>query len=280
MAGFSQATPGPTKQVGHLPALRLLNDAAGNSQGIERCESSRSIATGEAGRSHYCFRGSRLMIHDLPESIQTAIYEVFALVGDGHISVSQAYELQDMIEQKCLAAEWRAARRTGPVVLSRKAFSDRADRLRRQGVKVMEGPGSTFKAYATTWNCEPNQHGAIFAPGSCSNLEEFVHRGKILFEHDPRQPIGIPFSAENDEYGLLIKGRFLNTNVGRTMRTVIRERLEWGYPAPASLNLAVPCDGVELNRVDGSRSRIITDFRLNGECSYVGHPAHPSATFF
>jgi len=222
------------------------------------------------------------MIENLPESIRNAISEIHALAAYKRISRKAAYELQELIEQKYLKSQFLAARRAGAVVLSTKAFSDRADRLRRkQGVKVMEGKGSTFRAYAATWNREPDHKGAIFTSSSCNNVEEYVNRGKVCFNHDPASQIGIPFSAENDEYGLLIKGRYLNTDLGRTMRTVIRERLRAGKTAPASLCLKAPCDdAVELIGFDGNPISIVTDWRLAGECSYVGYPAHPYATFF
>lgn len=75
-----------------------------------------------------------------------------------------------------------------------------------------------FEGYGSTFGGEPDRHGDVVAPGAFAESLSKHHREgtmpKLFWQHDPSQPIGKWLAAEEDDHGLLLKGR-LNMDVQR-----------------------------------------------------------------
>lgn len=84
-------------------------------------------------------------------------------------------------------------------------------------IKALEKTGE-FEGYGSTFGGEPDAYGDIIAAGAfADSLAEHRSKGsmpKMFWQHDGREPIGRWLDAEEDEKGLLMKGR-LNMGVQR-----------------------------------------------------------------
>ena len=80
----------------------------------------------------------------------------------------------------------------------------------RLEIKSLDESAGTFVGYCSVFGNE-DQGGDIVAKGAFAKcLAERGPRGvKMLYEHDPCQPIGIWDDLQEDDYGLLGKGRLL-----------------------------------------------------------------------
>ncbi|MCR8546588.1 HK97 family phage prohead protease [Salipiger sp. P9] len=132
-----------------------------------------------------------------------------------------------------------------------------------EGTKI-EGYASLFGA------CD--QGGDVVAPGAyAASLRRLGAEGravKMLWQHDPAQPIGIWEEVREDARGLYVKGRLLDT-------------VEKGREA-AALIAAGAIDGLSIGyrtlkaRKDEKGRRLLTELEL-WEVSLVTFPMLPSA---
>ncbi|AHM04740.1 GTA prohead protease [Roseibacterium elongatum DSM 19469] len=76
-----------------------------------------------------------------------------------------------------------------------------ADLTLKDGVKI-EGYASLFGA--------ADQGGDVVEPGAYARSLTAERRVKMLWQHDPREPIGIWDSVSEDARGLFVKGRLLD----------------------------------------------------------------------
>ena len=82
-------------------------------------------------------------------------------------------------------------------------------------VKAIDESG-TFEGYAAVFGNVDAWNDIILAGAFKATLKE--HRGKktmpaLLWQHDPRQPIGVWESMQEDGHGLFVKGRLLKADV-------------------------------------------------------------------
>ncbi|MDW4496819.1 HK97 family phage prohead protease [Sulfitobacter sp. D35] len=131
--------------------------------------------------------------------------------------------------------------------------------------------GTLICGYASLFGA-PDQGGDIVQPGAyAASLEELARNGrrvKMLWQHDPAQPIGVWDEIREDAKGLWVKGRLLET-------------VERGREA-AALVAAGAIDGLSIGyrtrraaKNDAGR-RLLTELDL-WEVSLVTFPMLPSA---
>lgn len=84
-------------------------------------------------------------------------------------------------------------------------------------VKELKDSGE-FEGYASTFGGEPDSQGDVIAPGAFSeSLAQHATAGtkpKMFWQHDSWEPIGKWLAAEEDDRGLLVRGK-LNMGVQR-----------------------------------------------------------------
>lgn len=90
-------------------------------------------------------------------------------------------------------------------------------------VKAIDADAGTFEGYASVFNNE-DSHGDIVAPGAFTKtLMERKGRVKVLWQHDPHTPIGVPLEMREDNYGLFTKSKISDTQHGRDALTLLRD---------------------------------------------------------
>lgn len=108
------------------------------------------------------------------------------------------------------------------------------------------GQSGAIEGYASLFGIE-DQGGDIVAPGaygaSLAKLTGEARKVKMLWQHDPAQPIGVWEEAREDERGLWVKGRILSEVAkGREALALIRagsiDGLSIGYRTVASSKTA------------------------------------------
>ncbi|MDV7145095.1 HK97 family phage prohead protease [Tropicimonas sp. TH_r6] len=131
--------------------------------------------------------------------------------------------------------------------------------------------GATIEGYASLFGLK-DQGGDVVQPGayqaSLKVLTEKERRVKMLWQHDPAQPIGVWDEVREDERGLWVKGRILtDVEKGREAATLIE--------AGAIDGLSI---GYRTKRAekDGQGRRLLHDLEL-WEVSLVTFPMLPEA---
>lgn len=85
------------------------------------------------------------------------------------------------------------------------------------GDEIVVTDGRVIEGYASLFG-KRDQGGDIVEPGaygrSLASLDQAGRRVKMLWQHDPREPIGVWDEVREDSRGLYVKGRLL-TEVGR-----------------------------------------------------------------
>jgi HK97 family phage prohead protease len=85
-------------------------------------------------------------------------------------------------------------------------------------IKALDEETGEFEGYGSTFGGEPDSYGDVVVVGAFSDsLAAHKAKGtmpKLFWQHDPSQPIGKWLEAEEDDTGLLMRGR-LNMGVQR-----------------------------------------------------------------
>lgn len=131
--------------------------------------------------------------------------------------------------------------------------------------------GCVIEGYASRFG-QCDQGNDVVSPGaytvSLTGLQEAGRAVKMLWQHDPAQPIGIWDEVREDDTGLYVKGRLLDT-------------VEKGREA-AALVAAGAIDGLSIGyrtkaaTKDNQGRRVLTELEL-WEVSLVTFPMLPSA---
>ena len=131
--------------------------------------------------------------------------------------------------------------------------------------------GQVIEGYASYFG-KPDKGGDIVMPGayarSLAALERAGRRVKMLWQHDPAEPIGIWDEVREDDKGLYVKGRLLG-DVARAREA-------------AALIGAGAIDGLSIGyrtlkaEKDGKGHRLLTELEL-WEVSLVTFPMLPEA---
>jgi HK97 family phage prohead protease len=75
--------------------------------------------------------------------------------------------------------------------------------------------GWTFTGYASTYGGEPDSYGDIVAAGAFDASLKRRPKPKLLWQHDLREPIGVPVDWKSDDRGLLGTWRIVDTARGQ-----------------------------------------------------------------
>lgn len=140
-------------------------------------------------------------------------------------------------------------------------------------VKEVSADG-TFTGYGSTFGNMDSDRDVI-APGAFSKSLSRRKIGdiKLLWQHDPREPIGVWEEMTEDSRGLKVKGRLLiNQNVPLADKAYAL--MKAGALSSMSIGFAIPRDGYEID--EKKRVRVIKEADL-WECSIVTFPANPKA---
>lgn len=138
-----------------------------------------------------------------------------------------------------------------------------------EGVTVTDG--TIIAGYASVFGAR-DQGGDVVAPGayraSLARLREQGRRVKMLWQHDPAQPIGVWDELHEDGRGLFVKGRILTEVVrGREAAALIG--------AGAIDGLSIGYRTVKATK-DGEGRRLLSELEL-WEVSLVTFPMLPEA---
>lgn len=124
-----------------------------------------------------------------------------------------------------------------------------------------------FSGYASIFNRQ-DAGGDIVMPGAFTRtLEKRRDRIRMLFQHDPRQPVGIWDDMREDDRGLLVAGR-LAAGIPRV--DAVRRMIEGG----ALDGLSIGFRTIKATRQDGARKLWRVDLF---EISIVTSPMLPGA---
>lgn len=130
---------------------------------------------------------------------------------------------------------------------------------------VDDGDNGEVEGYGAIFD-ERDLGGDVIAPGAFARTLASGRRIKMLWQHDPDRPVGVWHAAEEDARGLKIRGRLLDTQLGREARTMLK--------AGALDGLSIGYRAVAAENVDGARR--LTEVEL-WEVSLVTFPMQPAA---
>lgn len=131
--------------------------------------------------------------------------------------------------------------------------------------------GSKIEGYASLFG-QVDQGGDVIAPGAYAvSLKHLQSKGravKLLWQHDPAQPIGIWDEVREDDKGLYVKGRLLSdVTKGREAASLIE--------AGAIDGLSIGYRAVKASK-DSAGHRVLNEVEL-WEVSLVTFPMLPDA---
>lgn len=99
-------------------------------------------------------------------------------------------------------------------------------------IKNLSSGDAIIHGYASVFNVI-DQHNDIVLPGAFTESVERFHSGKIipiLWQHMEDKPIGVVEKIEEDEYGLYISARILNSvKYGREALELIKGKIICGF---------------------------------------------------
>jgi HK97 family phage prohead protease len=138
-----------------------------------------------------------------------------------------------------------------------------------EGLSVTEG--TRIEGYASLFG-DPDRGGDVVAPGAfAASLQRMANEGRrvrMLWQHDPAQPIGVWDEAREDARGLWVKGRLLD-GVARAREAAAL------IEAGALDGLSIGYRTLRAVKTDKGH-RLLTELEL-WEVSLVTFPMLPSA---
>ncbi|SDI07721.1 HK97 family phage prohead protease [Lutimaribacter saemankumensis] len=141
----------------------------------------------------------------------------------------------------------------------------------RLGEDIVLRDGAVIEGYASLFGASDQGGDVVQAGAYAASLARLAAEGrqvKMLWQHDPSQPIGVWDEVREDERGLFVKGRILDT-------------VEKGREA-AALVAAGAIDGLSIGYrtrravKNDKGQRLLTELEL-WEVSLVTFPMQPSA---
>ncbi len=138
----------------------------------------------------------------------------------------------------------------------------------------LDAETGVFEGYAAVFG-NIDRVGDRIEAGAFVNLEELTARGALLWQHDPREVVGMIERAEQDAYGLRVVGKFHSTPRAQEVRQVIAERAALGKPTPMSIGYR-PLDWRYETSAETGEVRVLTAIEVF-EVSFVVAGANPLA---
>jgi HK97 family phage prohead protease len=113
---------------------------------------------------------------------------------------------------------------------------------------------NTFEGYASVFG-NKDSYGDVVMPGAFARtLQDQANRVKVIWQHDPSSPIGIPIEMREDEIGLKVKAKIANTTLGRDAIELIK--------AGVVTELSIGYDTITKNYDEQTNTRQLTEIRL------------------
>jgi HK97 family phage prohead protease len=139
--------------------------------------------------------------------------------------------------------------------------------------KALDDKGS-FEVYAAVFG-NVDRQGDVIERGAFVELEKFVADGWGAVNHvNHLLPVAYIDSAEQDDHGLRVRGKFHSTPEAQSCRTVVKERMDAGKSVKCSIGYLIIEDAVETR---DKRSIRLLKKLLVFEFSFVNLPANPEA---
>lgn len=115
-------------------------------------------------------------------------------------------------------------------------------------------PEGEFEGYASVFG-NRDSYGDVVVPGAFTRtIANDRGRVKVLYQHDPSQPIGIPIEMREDDRGLLVRARIADTTLGRDTLALMR--------AGVITELSIGYDAVREEYDNESSERKLTEIKL------------------
>lgn len=145
-------------------------------------------------------------------------------------------------------------------------------------LKAVDPEGRTFEGYASVFRSpdkdSPDMTGDMVCAGAFKkSIAERGHKVRMLWQHDPSQPIGRWTSMREDDQGLYVKGQISETSLGRDVMTLLKDgavdSMSIGYEP-------IPADTEYAKTAKGDSVRLLRAVKL-WEVSLVSFPADQAA---
>jgi len=128
----------------------------------------------------------------------------------------------------------------------------------------VDADGRTFEGYASTFRNpdkdQPDHTGDMVVPGAFKkSLAERGGKVRMLWQHDPSQPIGKFQELREDNRGLFVKGVISDTRLGRDCLALLKDRaidsMSIGYDA-------LPGGTEYVKGANGKSVRLLKEIKL------------------
>lgn len=130
-----------------------------------------------------------------------------------------------------------------------------------------DGTAGTLEGYGSSFGGDPDSYGDVIAKGAFSaSLRQRMP--KMLYQHDSAMIAGVWDTAEEDNHGLFLKGRFINTPLSQQARE------ECAAGALDSMSIGFSTNDQDYDPKTGIRT--LKDINLY-EVSLVTFPANQNA---
>ena len=83
----------------------------------------------------------------------------------------------------------------------------------------------TFSAYCSTFGNRDRVNDVVMKGAFLRTIPPFLNDGVILLSHMTEEPIGKPIEAHEDDIGLFIKGRIIDTGLGQDVLKLMRNKV-------------------------------------------------------
>lgn len=111
-----------------------------------------------------------------------------------------------------------------------------------------------FDGYASVFG-NRDSYGDVVQPGAFTRtIQNDRGRVKVLWQHDPYQPIGVPVEMREDDRGLFVRARLADTTLGRDALALIK--------AGVVTELSIGYDAVREEYDSERHQRKLTEIRL------------------
>lgn len=131
-----------------------------------------------------------------------------------------------------------------------------------------------FEVYAAAFN-NVDRQGDVIVPGAFVDLDQFVRDGWGALNHiSVNLPVAWIETADQDDKGLKVTGKFHSTPEAQACRTVILERIAAGKSVKCSIGYIIIDSAMETR--DGKMVQLLKKVQVF-EFSFVNLPANPQA---
>jgi uncharacterized protein len=94
--------------------------------------------------------------------------------------------------------------------------------IKNYSFEVKATNDNEFEGYASVFN-NTDSHNDIIVKGAFSKTIQESKRVKVLWQHDPWQPIGKPIAMSEDSKGLHVKAKISNTTLGKDVVQLMKD---------------------------------------------------------